>query len=137
MAPAGVELQAGLIVLCLGLWLGESVPPFGPTLLLLAAAPIVLTDRGATMAVKTVLGWAADPVLALFFGGLAAGGSRPEASPRRARGSLARPEEPRVAAHARRPPHGRYRAPLDVDEQRGRSGDDDRRRATGAGEARR
>lgn len=73
IVPREVALPAGLIVLCLALWLAEILPPFAPTLLMLGTAPLVLADRSAVAATKTVLSWAADPVLALFFGGLAAG----------------------------------------------------------------
>ncbi len=54
---------AAVAILCLALWLGEAVPAFVPTLLLLALAPW----SGVSMARS--LTWAADPVLALFFGG--------------------------------------------------------------------
>lgn len=72
-APGPIAPLAGLITLCLALWLCEILPPFAPTLLLLAVAPLVLPGRAATLAVKSTLAWTADPVLALFFGGLAAG----------------------------------------------------------------
>ena len=65
---AAVILGGGV----LALWLAELVPPFVPTLALLAGIPLVL---GAAPAYRlpAVLGWAADPVLALFFGGFALG----------------------------------------------------------------
>jgi len=73
VAPDGTGLHAALIALCLALWLGALVPAFVPTLLMLTAAPLVLSGQSAAAATRTVLSWAADPVLALFFGGLAAG----------------------------------------------------------------
>lgn len=64
---------AGLSIVCLALWLGEVVPAFLPTLLLLALAPLLLGDLGPGLELRTVLGWAADPVLLLFFGGFVLG----------------------------------------------------------------
>ena len=61
---------AAIAVVCLGLWLLELVPTFVPTLLLLAVTPVALGE-GFTM--REVLGWSADPVLLLFFGGFVFG----------------------------------------------------------------
>ncbi len=62
--------RAGVVAsLCLALWLGEVVPPFVPTLLLLVAVPLALP----ALEPRLVLGWMADPVLALFFGGFVLG----------------------------------------------------------------
>ena len=55
----------------LTLALTEIVPPFVPTLLLLVATPLLLGSRGAEYALGSVLTWPAEPVLALFAGGLA------------------------------------------------------------------
>ncbi|MDY7228228.1 SLC13 family permease [Hyalangium rubrum] len=54
---------------CLTLWLTELVPPFVPTLLLLGATPALLGAQGPGYTLPSVLGWCADPVLALFLGG--------------------------------------------------------------------
>lgn len=73
LAPSGVELAAALVAACLVLWLSDVLPPFAPTLILLAVAPLVLRELPALRALRVVLGWAADPVLALFFGGFVIG----------------------------------------------------------------
>src|SRR5918911_2720986 len=54
---------------CLVLWLGEAVPPYVPTLVLWALVPLLLQPFGEAFRLASVLGWAADPVLALFLGG--------------------------------------------------------------------
>lgn len=58
---------------CLILWLTEVTPPFVPTLLLWALVPLTLTPLDPRFDLARVLGWAADPVLALFFGGFSLG----------------------------------------------------------------
>ena len=60
------------------LWLGELVPLWLPTLLLWSLTPLLLHSYGDAFGPARVLGWSADPVLALFFGGfaLAAAASR-------------------------------------------------------------
>lgn len=68
-----VERAALLTCGALVLWLGELVPPFVPTLALIAAVPIAFAPFGPSFNLPAVLGWAADPVLALFFGGFALG----------------------------------------------------------------
>jgi sodium-dependent dicarboxylate transporter 2/3/5 len=55
------------------LLLTEVVPPFVPALLLLVATPILLGPFGASYQLATVLTWPADPVLALFGGGMTLG----------------------------------------------------------------
>jgi sodium-dependent dicarboxylate transporter 2/3/5 len=60
-------------VVCLGLWLFELVPAFVPTLLLWVLIPLTLSAVDPQYSLATVLRWAADPVLALFFGGFALG----------------------------------------------------------------
>jgi sodium-dependent dicarboxylate transporter 2/3/5 len=62
---------AGIAAVCLVMWLAEVVPGFVPTLVLLAAVPLLL--GGPSYRLPTVLGWMADPVLVLFFGGFALG----------------------------------------------------------------
>jgi sodium-dependent dicarboxylate transporter 2/3/5 len=54
---------------CLTLWLSEAVPPYVPTFLLWALVPLLLQPFGDAFRLASVLGWAADPVLALFLGG--------------------------------------------------------------------
>ncbi len=56
---------------CLVLWLTEVVPPYVPTLLLWALTPLLLSGYGAQFHLAQVLGWSANPVLALFLGGFA------------------------------------------------------------------
>lgn len=55
------------------LWLSEAVAAHVTTLALIAAIPIVLGGADPAYRIDSVLGWAADPVLALFFGGFALG----------------------------------------------------------------
>lgn len=62
-----------IAAVCLYLWISETAPPFVPTLLLWAAIPIFLGPLEAKYSVTTVLSWAADPVMALFFGGFVLG----------------------------------------------------------------
>lgn len=56
---------------CLVLWLTEVVPPYVPTLLLWAITPLLLSGYGEQFQLTRVLGWSANPVLALFLGGFA------------------------------------------------------------------
>ena len=58
---------------CLFLWISEAVPPFVPTLLLWTLAPLSLAFIDERFALPKVLSWAADPVMALFFGGFVLG----------------------------------------------------------------
>ena len=58
---------------CLILWLTEIVPPYVPTLLLWALTPLLLSGYGQQFRLDRVLGWSANPVLALFLGGFALG----------------------------------------------------------------
>lgn len=67
-APAEAG-AAALAVVCIGLWVGELVPAFVPTLLLLVGAALGV---GGT-ALGPAMGAMADPVLALFFGGFVLG----------------------------------------------------------------
>jgi sodium-dependent dicarboxylate transporter 2/3/5 len=55
------------------LWLSEAVAAYVTTLALIAAIPIVLGGLDPAYRIGSVMGWAADPVLALFFGGFALG----------------------------------------------------------------
>lgn len=71
LAPPPVRVAAAIAAACLVLWLTEATPPFAPTLILLAVLPLTFGDRAPIAGLKTVIGWAVDPVLALFLGGLA------------------------------------------------------------------
>lgn len=62
-----------IAAVCLYIWLAEIAPPFVPTLLLWAATPLLLAPIDPRFSVTAVLSWAADPVMALFFGGFALG----------------------------------------------------------------
>lgn len=67
-------LQARAVAIaafCLVLWLGEGVPAFVPTFLLLAAVPLFLP--GPAYGLSSVVDWMADPVLVLFLGGFTLG----------------------------------------------------------------
>ena len=59
--------------ICLVLWITEIVPPFVPTLLLWTSVPLFLAPIDPRFTLPKVLSWAADPVMALFFGGFALG----------------------------------------------------------------
>lgn len=65
---AGAAAVGGL---CLVLWLGELVPPYVPTFVLWALTPLALGSFGEQFGLRQVLGWSAEPVLALFLGGFA------------------------------------------------------------------
>lgn len=55
---------------CLVLWLGELIPLFATTLLLLGAASLLLAPIDpATFSLGRVMSWGANPVMVLFFGG--------------------------------------------------------------------
>ncbi len=56
---------------CLTLWLTEAVPPYVPTFVLWALTPLLLHGFGDQFQLTRVLGWSANPVLALFLGGFA------------------------------------------------------------------
>src|SRR6476469_9292080 len=58
---------------CLVVWLSEMAPPFVPTLLLWTLVPAILGRGDTGYSLGHVLAWAADPVLALFFGGFVLG----------------------------------------------------------------
>jgi sodium-dependent dicarboxylate transporter 2/3/5 len=60
---------AAVCVLCIGIWLGELLPPFVPTLLLVGTAPLLVPGMSAGQA----LSLGVDPVLTLFFGGFILG----------------------------------------------------------------
>ena len=68
-APSAARAGA-VVAVCLTLWLLEVVPPFVPTLLILALSPLGVAGERP---LATLMGWMADPVLALFLGGLALG----------------------------------------------------------------
>lgn len=66
-------IQRAVIVagVCLVLWLTEVVPPYVPTFVLWALTPLLLFGFGNQFELSRVLGWSANPVLALFLGGFA------------------------------------------------------------------
>lgn len=66
-------LQRAIIVavIYLTLSLTEVVPPYVPTLVLWALTPLLLLGFGDQFRLPSVLGWSANPVLALFLGGFA------------------------------------------------------------------
>lgn len=66
--PARAGIVAGTCVL---LWLGELTPVWLPTVLLWIATPLLLATSGPAFGPLRVLGWSADPVLALFLAGFA------------------------------------------------------------------
>lgn len=55
------------------LWLRETVPPYVTTIALVGGIPLLLGATQPAYRLGPVMGWAADPVLALFFGGFALG----------------------------------------------------------------
>ena len=57
--------------ICLALWLTEVVPPYVPTFLLWSLTALLLFGFGDQFQLTRVLGWSANPVLALFLGGFA------------------------------------------------------------------
>ena len=68
----GIPARAAIIaVTCVALWLGELAPLWMPTVLLWVATPCLLWTLDAAFAPARVVGWSADPVLALFLGGFA------------------------------------------------------------------
>lgn len=71
-SPVAARASA-VAVFCLALWLGESVRPWVPTVLLLAVIPTLLGPLDPGLGWRPVLRWLAEPVLALFFGGFAMG----------------------------------------------------------------
>ena len=74
LIPDPMAARSGAIAsLCLVLWLTEVVPPFAPTLLLVAAVPLLLAPYGPEHHMGEVMSWLADPVLALFIGGFTIG----------------------------------------------------------------
>jgi sodium-dependent dicarboxylate transporter 2/3/5 len=62
-----------IAAICLLLWLSDAVPPFVPTLLLWLLIPLTLSGIDRRFDLPHVLTWAADPVMALFFGGFTIG----------------------------------------------------------------
>jgi sodium-dependent dicarboxylate transporter 2/3/5 len=62
-----------IVSVCIALWLLDVVPPFVPTLLLWVLIPVFLSPLDSKYSLVNTLRWAADPVLALFFGGFALG----------------------------------------------------------------
>lgn len=73
VGPRLSAVAISISLVCLVLWLSEMVLPFVPTLILWASVPIFLSPFDPRYSLGSVLGWAADPVLALFFGGFVLG----------------------------------------------------------------
>lgn len=72
----GSEVHArasSIVAVCLFLWIRGIVPPFVPTLLLWTLVPLLIGPLDARFTLPRVLAFAADPVMALFFGGFALG----------------------------------------------------------------
>ena len=65
--------STAVIAVYLVLALTEIVAPFVPALFLLVATPLALGGYGPEYGLAAVLSWSADPVLALFAGGLTLG----------------------------------------------------------------
>ncbi len=69
-----VMARAAFLAMCaLALWLTELVPLYVPTLVLWLGIPLLLGGSGGAYSLQAVLGWSAQPVMALFFGGFALG----------------------------------------------------------------
>jgi len=69
-------VQARVLSVCgltLVLWLGEPIPLYATTLVLWTAIVVLLGPLGEEYSMTAVFRWAADPILALFFGGFALG----------------------------------------------------------------
>jgi solute carrier family 13 (sodium-dependent dicarboxylate transporter), member 2/3/5 len=64
-----LRLTTIIAAMCLALWLSEAVPPFVPTIVLCTVTPLLLGPLDKKFALPSVLKWAMDPVLVLFFGG--------------------------------------------------------------------
>lgn len=62
-------IAAAYLVLCLS----EVVPPFVPTIVLLVVTPVLLGPVSTRFTLGAVLHWTADPIVALFAGGMALG----------------------------------------------------------------
>lgn len=69
IADPATSRPVALAAAAVAAWLTELVPPFVPTLLLFGLAPLWVPG----LRVAQILGWAADPILLLFFGGFALG----------------------------------------------------------------
>jgi len=73
IGPRETAIVISIATVCLVLWLLEVTPPFVPSLLLFVSIPLFLYPLNSTYSLPRVLGWATDPVLALFFGGFVLG----------------------------------------------------------------
>ena len=62
-------IAAAYLVLCLS----EVVPPFVPTIVLLVVTPLLLRPLSERFELGAVLHWPAEPIIALFAGGMALG----------------------------------------------------------------
>ncbi|HYG75650.1 MAG TPA: DASS family sodium-coupled anion symporter [Planctomycetota bacterium] len=69
-------VQGRVLAICAGtliLWLAEPIPLYATTLVLWTAIVTLLAPLGKEFSPASVLRWAADPILALFFGGFVLG----------------------------------------------------------------
>lgn len=62
-----------IAAICLFVWISELAPPIVPTLLLWTLVPLAISPIDPRFSLQTVLTWAVDPVMALFFGGFTLG----------------------------------------------------------------
>ena len=62
-----------IAAVCLFVWISQLAPPIVPTLLLWTLVPLALSPIDPRFSLETVLTWAVDPVMALFFGGFTLG----------------------------------------------------------------
>ncbi len=62
-----------ITAICLFIWISELAPPFVPTLLLWTLVPLAIYPIDPRFSLQTMLTWAVDPVMALFFGGFTLG----------------------------------------------------------------
>ncbi len=62
-----------IAAICLFVWISQLAPPIVPTLLLWTLVPLAIYPIDPRFSLQTVLTWAVDPVMALFFGGFTLG----------------------------------------------------------------
>lgn len=62
-----------IAAVCLFVWISQLAPPIVPTLLLWTLVPLAIAPIDPRFSLQTVLTWAVDPVMALFFGGFTLG----------------------------------------------------------------
>ena len=62
-----------IAAVCLFVWISQLAPPIVPTLLLWTLVPLAISPIDPRFSLESVLTWAVDPVMALFFGGFTLG----------------------------------------------------------------